>query len=238
MKKAIGFVFVCLVISVLSAFPSFAFGWTYYSGGWHYFKADNSIYKNETAVIDGVSRTFNERGICETGFHDPIKIPDQRDKTDQEKKVESMADSVLKKILKPKMTEREKCEAIYDWIRGNMSYVEQSVKEDWTQAAYDGFRSKSGDCYTYYGVSTALLTRAGFPCMEVNRITDGRHWWVKVKLKEGWYHFDATPRAKDDRRFCLYTDAQLLQYSAEHTNYRGYNTHNYDVALYPASPER
>ena len=226
------------LFSIAFAFTAFAGeGWSYYSGGWHYFNADNSVLKNTTQVIDGESRTFDEKGICDTGFKTPLEVPDRKSMNETAKKVEQMCDKVLGEIIKPGMTDKEKITAIYSWIQQNMSYVDHSAKDDRFEAAYEGFRAKSGDCYTYYGLSAALLTRAGFQCLEVTRVTDNRHWWVKVRTQDGWYHFDATPRRADSVSFCLMTDDALMEYSIQHTNANGYTTHHFDPALYPPSPK-
>ncbi len=65
-----------------------------------------------------------------------------------------------------------------------MRYVNHSEKGNWVKSAYTGFRTKRGDCYTYYSVSKALLDKAGIANLEVIR-TDGHHWWSLVDCGNG-----------------------------------------------------
>ena len=48
-----------------------------------------------------------------------------------------------------------------------------------------------------------------------------------MDLGEGWYHFDTTPRPSNPRIF-LWTDEQLMEFSAAHGN-----SHDYDPDQYP-----
>ena len=67
------------------------------------------------------------------------------------------------------MTQRVAWE-IYRWIKGHVSYVGTSDKSDWKKEAYRGIVNGVGDCFTYYAVSEALLTRAGIDNMLVTRV--------------------------------------------------------------------
>ena len=90
---------------------------------------------------------------------------------------------------------------------------------------YDG---EEGDCYAYACTAKALLTRAGIPNLDIRRIpTSFEHYWNLVDVGEGWYHFDTTPRP-DHPTIFLWTDAELMEYNAEH-----YGAFDYDPALYP-----
>lgn len=142
-----------------------------------------------------------------------------------------MADAVLAGIVNDSMTQRQKAEAVYAWIRGSFRYSGHSATRDWVQEAYQGIRRRHGDCYTYFAVSQELLTRCGIPCIEVIRYTDNDHYWNLVQLEDGsWYHFDTTPR-RAGGYFCLWTDAQMLDYSARHGN-----SFAFDRSLYPPTP--
>jgi len=147
--------------------------------------------------------------------------------------VNEMADKVLAKIIKPDMTPNQKCRAIFDWVKKNVSYLNNSEKGNWLRGAYEGFTIHKGDCYVYYATSRALLTRAGIENLEIKKeqeswTTQSNHYWNLVNLGDGWYHFDTTPR-KDKTVFYMWTDAQIKEYSDSHKG-----THNFTRELYPA----
>lgn len=211
-------------------------GWIDADGKRYWADESGAMVSNTTMVIDGVEYTFGEDGACETHYKTPTVIPADEDKSEMHRTVDAMADGVLAKIVNDSMSQREKATAIYSWVRGNLRYVSTSEKGDWVKAAYDGFRKKSGDCYTYYSVSLALLSRVGIPSIEVTRL-DGHHWWNLINCGDGWYHFDTTPRSSGGT-FCLLTDAQLMAYSNQHiTGSYPYGSHGFDTSLYPPTPQ-
>lgn len=134
------------------------------------------------------------------------------------KDLDGYADEVLSEITKPNWTIYKKATAIYDYTRNHISYTGSSNKKSWEKEAVRGLREGTGDCFTYYAVARALLTRAGIPNIEVTRYRGvGHHWWNMVYVKGGWYHYDCGPR-KAGGRFCMVTDSQLTQYSKTHGN--------------------
>lgn len=140
-----------------------------------------------------------------------------------------LADAVLAGIITPEMSERDKAKAIYDYVISHVGYITYSEKGDWVRAAYEGLAQKQGDCYVYACTAKALLTRAGINNMDIAKIPSRvQHYWNLVDIGEGWYHFDTTPR-KDHPVIFMWTDEELMNYSAMH-----YNSHNYDHAAYPA----
>lgn len=132
--------------------------------------------------------------------------------------LEKKADEVLRRIIKPSWSDTKKARAIYSYVRSHVSYSQYSDKSDWAKEAKKGLVYEYGDCFTYYAVSRALLTRAGIPNIEVTRVRGGgHHWWNMVYVQGGFYHFDACPR-RVGGKFCLVTDSQLKSYSASHGN--------------------
>ncbi len=128
---------------------------------------------------------------------------------------EQIADSVLKTIIRKSWSDEKKARAIYRYVRGRCSYVDNGTHGDWRKTAVNGIRYQSGDCFTYYSVARLLLCRAGIPNQEVVRYPsyEGyRHWWSLVYVKNGWYHLDTTPR-KQKEDFCLLTDKQVWGFS-------------------------
>ncbi len=142
--------------------------------------------------------------------------------------VNALGDSVLARILKPEMSEMDKLQAIYSYIMGHISYINDSDKGDWVQAAYEGLMNRKGDCYVYASTAKLLLTRAGIKNMDIEKIpSDTLHYWNLVDIGDGWYHFDTTPR-KDHPTIFMWDDKQMMDYSNSHDK-----SHNYDRALYP-----
>ncbi len=128
---------------------------------------------------------------------------------------EQVADSVLKSIIGKGWSAEKKARAIYKYVQGRCSYVDNGTHGDWRKSALNGIRYQSGDCFTYYSVARILLTRAGVPNIMVTRYPsyEGyRHWWSLVYVRGGWYHLDTTPR-KQKEDFCLLTDGQVWGFS-------------------------
>lgn len=142
--------------------------------------------------------------------------------------VNAMADSVIAGIITPEMGEREKITAIYNYVRNHVKYINSSAKGNYVRAAYEGLVDGKGDCYVFASTSKVLLTRAGITNMDIEKIpTKTMHYWNLVFVDGGWYHFDTTPR-KDRPVILMWTDAQLMDFSARHNN-----CHDYDHSLYP-----
>ena len=109
--------------------------------------------------------------------------------------LDQMADTVLGRIIKKDWSDRKKATAIYNYTRGHIAYTGNSNKSSWEKEASNGLRYGRGDCFTYYCVSRALLTRAGIPNIEVTRVQGyGHHWWNMAYVNGGFYHFDTCPR--------------------------------------------
>lgn len=150
-----------------------------------------------------------------------------------EEELNNLADKVLANILKEDMTEPEQLWAIYKWTRTHIAYVGNSDKTNWIKEAARGIQKGTGDCFTYYSTSKALLTRAGFENMIVLRDTDSSfHAWNLVKVRDNWYHFDTTPSRRGYYYICfLRTDAEVLKYSEWCKEY-----FKFDQTKYPATP--
>ncbi|MHB1453341.1 MAG: transglutaminase domain-containing protein [Saccharofermentanales bacterium] len=113
-----------------------------------------------------------------------------------QEEVDVCSDAVLNQIIEEGMTDRAKMWAIFRWISKNVQYTGTASKSDWLKGAFLGFRYGTGDCFTYYSVSRALLTRAGFEVLPVQRVpAPTRHYWVLIQYEDQWYHFDPSPRS-------------------------------------------
>ena len=169
-----------------------------------------------------------------------------------EEEVYALADEVLDDILhsvkasKPytpgsdAAMDYQVLRAIYDWCRSSLHYSGSSDKSSSLQAAYDGFLTRSGDCFTYSSVLDMLLTRTGFESMEVRRSrTDTFHTWNLVRYEGAWYHLDACPLLSGESFVpFLVNDADLLAFSKDygkrHSDKSHQNYYQFEQNLYPA----
>lgn len=153
-------------------------------------------------------------------------MPERKEEVSMES-MYALVDRVLAQIITDGMTDYQKAEAIYYWTRGNISFISDSQKENWVESAYDGILYRKGDCYTYACVSKAMLTRVGIPNIDIWRnSTMSSHYWNLVDTGEGWYHFDATPRA-DKTIVFMWSENQLIADEAVR------RSHVYDHSLFP-----
>ena len=162
--------------------------------------------------------------------------PPKKDAEPAEKKdYQDYAKQVYSKIIKKGMTQKEKIKAIWSWCHKKISFTGHSKKSDWKSAALTGFTKLRGDCYIYFATAKALLQEADIPTKDVVKIKkEGRsnHYWLLVKHKGSWYHFDACPRrAANGHTFCLYTDQQMLEFSEAHDD-----CFDFDLRKYPRTP--
>ena len=143
--------------------------------------------------------------------------------------VNALADEVLSTIIKDGMSDYDKAHAIYVWVQGNIGYSESTDRGDWLKGAYDGLKNRHGDCYNYFAVSKALLTRAGIKNEDIEIIPTAtrHHYWNVIDCGEGWRHFDTTPRTDKTFKGFYITDEDLMAYSDMH-----YHSHNYDREIY------
>lgn len=143
--------------------------------------------------------------------------------------VNSKVDKILAELINAKMTEREKARAIYDWCRKYIKYstTTSHLMGYYNKAAYSGLTKYYGNCYTYYAVSSAMLTRAGIYNIEIKRNDINRpHYWNLVKLDGKWYHFDTCPQPSPHKlEVFLLTDSQLAEFTLDY--YYKYNKSAY-----------
>lgn len=154
-------------------------------------------------------------------------------------KVIDKADQILAKITKDGMSKRETAKAIFDYVAKNVKYVGSSDKSSWIVGAYVGMTTGRGDCFNYYACSKALLTRAGIPIVELQRVNgNSRHYWVLADVGEGYHHFDPCPHPKGYPLTCfLLTEAEVRQYTANLAAHSSYyiNYYTYDYSSCPVT---
>ncbi|HBG75813.1 MAG TPA: transglutaminase [Clostridiales bacterium] len=150
------------------------------------------------------------------------------------KQVDKLCDKILKEITNPGMSQKDKAYAIYQWTNGSILYTGDSDKSDWMAEAYRGITKKHGDCFTYFSVSKALLTRAGIGNLDVTRAGGRtRHYWSMINCGDGWYHFDSSPH-NDGKETFMMTDREVDKY----TRKRGKHYYSFDKSQYPRTPEQ
>lgn len=142
--------------------------------------------------------------------------------------VNSMADSVLARIITPGMSAYDKVSAIFKYVKSHVAYISHSEKGNYVRAAYEGLADGKGDCYVYASTTKVLLTRAGIPNYDIAKIPAAtQHYWNLVDVGSGWLHLDTTPR-KDHPTIFLWDDPTMMAYSNSHNK-----SHNYDHSIYP-----
>jgi hypothetical protein len=112
---------------------------------------------------------------------------------------EKIARQVLKLIIKADMTRDEQIRAVHQFTRYSVQFVGSSNKDSIWHAAYEGFTTGKGDCYTYYAINRILFDLLEIENLEVARVGgNSNHWWNLVLFEDGlYYHVDSCPRAID-----------------------------------------
>lgn len=150
-------------------------------------------------------------------------------------------DKVIARIITPDMDKAAQCRAIYQYVQGNIAYVNTSAKGDWKYAAYMAlFSTGTGDCYSYFAASKAFFERLGIQNLDIQRLpgyTDNTHFWSLVNIGTAdapvWYHYDSTRLTADyNVSGCLLTDAQVVAYDSWRA---GDYFRIYDTTKYPAT---
>lgn len=161
-----------------------------------------------------------------------IKVKEKPANYVNEEELNSLADSILAKIITNGMTEKEKAWEIFKWVNTHIAYTGYSDKSNWEQDAARGIKKGTGDCFTYYAASRLLLTRAGFTNIPIEKV-DKTHYWNLVKYNGYWYHFDAGAHRRGCEYVCfLRTDKEVEEYSTKVLK----DHYKFDKSKYPRTP--
>lgn len=149
-------------------------------------------------------------------------------------RVNALSDQILAQIITDGMSQREKARAIYDYVSSHIKYVGTSDKGSWIDGAYSGFTTGRGDCFNYFACAKALLTRAGIPNVDLERVGGvTRHYWQLVNVGDGYYHFDTCPHPSGySMTSFLITEDQARAYTEKIGSVRP-NYYVYDYASCP-----
>lgn len=114
-------------------------------------------------------------------------------------------------------------EQIRDYVRDQIYYTSSWGGDD---PIWHGFTTKGGNCYVHALCLQALLEEKGYETQLI-WVTNRSHYWVIVKLPEGWRHVDGTPLYYHGI-YSLMTDEQRAE------TLRG---RNWDRSAWPACVE-
>ncbi|MDR2572163.1 MAG: transglutaminase-like domain-containing protein [Oscillospiraceae bacterium] len=154
--------------------------------------------------------------------------------------VNEQVDDILEGIFTDDMTQVDQAQAIFTWIRDNISYAAMSAAP---RSAYDGayraLRDRRGGCTIYSSISYVMLTRAKIPTLRVDRVPEAptRHRWNLINPDElGWHHFDSFPILLGGVRNELYmfTDSHAQNFTRQMASTGLIEMYfTYDPQLYP-----
>ena len=114
-------------------------------------------------------------------------------------------------------------EEIRDYVRYNVSYTTNWGGDD---PVWYGFTTRTGNCYVHALCLQVLLEEKGYETQLI-WVTAKSHYWLIVKLPEGWRHIDATPTPSHSK-YSIMTDE--LRYAT-------LAGRNWDRTLWPACVE-
>lgn len=149
--------------------------------------------------------------------------------------VYAAAKEILDSITEPGMTEEEVALQIVWWCRYNIRFILRTNSKSWTEAAYNAFKTHTGNCYSTAYAVKALLDVAGIENMIIERYPyqTATHFWNYVKLNGEWYHCDATWREGYDSYFFMYTTKELQDFWQG-----GWNGFQYKKDKFPESASK
>lgn len=187
-----------------------------------YFAEDSSGNRTEVATTAVIT--------------EPDSTPEPTEETPETdlERVNDLADQILAQIITDGMSQREKAKAIFDYVSSHIKYVGTSDKSSWTVGAYTGFTTGRGDCFNYFACAKALLTRAGIPNVDLERVGGvTHHYWQLVNVGDGYYHFDTCPHPTGySMTSFLITETQARAYTEKIGSVRP-NYYVYDYASCP-----
>ena len=156
-------------------------------------------------------------------------------------KLREKAQAVLDEIIKPGMTRDEQIYAVFRKVWHYVWYSGNSDKSSLESAAYEGFSTWSGDCYTYYAMVKVMLDILEIPNVEVARVGgESRHWWNLVEFEDGkYYHVDATPHRYTNMEHFKMTESVINAYTNDPkvSSYRpNYYVYDHTLPQYQGIP--
>ena len=111
-------------------------------------------------------------------------------------------------------------EAIRDYVHDNIAYSSNWGGDD---PVWHGFTVNSGNCYVHAHCLQALLEYKGYETQLI-WVTNKSHYWLIIKLEEGWRHIDSTPSSQHEK----------VGLGTDRVRYLNLNGRNWDRSLWPA----
>jgi len=198
------------------------------------FEVDNSnVDINKAGVYEVIYHCEDEAGN-KTSEKAMITVKDKPVFLLSNDQLNTRGDKILADITNENMSELQVLNAIFWYTRWNIKYTGQSDKTSWEIGASKALEEMEGDCFNYYALAHLLLDRAGFQYKPVKRIeaSKSRHYWLFVKYKDLWYHFDPTwsPIGYDFEGFMI-SEEEAKAFTKRVAPIRE-NYYEYDKSLY------
>ena len=204
---------------------------------------NSSVNLKEVGIYDVIYRATDAAGNV-TELRRTLSVY-EREITDE--MLYDLIDPVIASIISDSMNTQQKLRAIYDYVYKTIAtYTPTSDKSSWVRAAYNGLMERSGDCFTYFALTKAMMERVGIENLDVERdpsvvaMVNERHYWSLVNIgtssEPKWYHLDACHLNDITSPWgFLMTDEQLQMYSQQRENKDGITGYfySYNTSLYP-----
>ncbi|MBR2991781.1 MAG: hypothetical protein IKF31_00610 [Clostridiales bacterium] len=191
----------------------------------------SNVNLNEPGTYE-VTYTASDFSGNETKVTINLKLSNKPEGYIEPEELYKVAQEILDEITEPGMTEEEVALQIIWWCRYNIRFILRTNTRSWTEAAYNAFKTRTGNCYSTAYAVKALLDVAGIDNMIIERYPyqTATHFWNYVCLNGQWYHCDATWREGYDSYFFMYTTEELLDFWQG-----GWNGFQFKKDKYPAS---
>jgi hypothetical protein len=111
--------------------------------------------------------------------------------------VRAKADGIIKRVIKPGMTDYDQVLAIHDYIIQNARYDMENLMRGTlppeSSSPYGVLVEGKGVCEGYAKAMKLIMDRLEIPCLYVTGYADGEgHAWNMVALEGAYYHMDLT----------------------------------------------
>ena len=162
------------------------------------FEKEPTIAYGYTGMNGSITYTSDGKAVMKIKFlYSASKDKRKKMKADTEKK----ATAILKKIIKPEMTDLQKEKVIHDYIVNHTAYdynnyIKGTIPmEDYTD--YGALVKGKAVCDGYAKAMFRLLNKAGVKCLYIVGTANDKngsfdHAWNKVKINGKYYNVDAT----------------------------------------------
>ena len=145
----------------------------------------------------------------------------------------ALCDEILNDLVNASMTDREAAYKVYCWIEDKIDYKGGTEMVDWVAIAKEVLVTRKGNCFAYYSVSRAMLTRLGYENVMATEY-EFTHYWNMVKVDGYWWHWDTTNNWGTQR--FLWTSEQLLAYKKYKSDGVSYIFYDWNPEGCPQTP--